>query len=61
MSIIANKKAFNDYFIEEKFVAGISLQGWEVKAIWAGRANIKADSLLLNKFKGSVFTRWPRQ
>ena len=36
MSITVNKKAFHDYFVEEKYEAGISLQGWEVKAIRAG-------------------------
>lgn len=41
MSIIDNKKAFFDYFIEDRFEAGIVLEGWEVKAIRAGRANIK--------------------
>ncbi|SMC45822.1 SsrA-binding protein SmpB [Polynucleobacter kasalickyi] len=41
MSIIDNKKAFFDYFIEDRYEAGIVLQGWEVKAIRAGRANIK--------------------
>ena len=41
MSIAQNKKAFHDYFIEEKFEAGIALEGWEVKAIRAGRAQIK--------------------
>lgn len=41
MAIVQNKKAFNDYFIEEKFEAGIALEGWEVKAIRAGRAQIK--------------------
>lgn len=41
MSIIDNRKAFHDYFIEEKYEAGLVLQGWEVKAIRAGRANIK--------------------
>jgi SsrA-binding protein len=41
MSIVDNKKAYHDYFIEEKFEAGISLEGWEVKAIRAGRAQIK--------------------
>ena len=33
MSIAQNKKAFFDYFIEEKYEAGIVLEGWEVKAI----------------------------
>jgi SsrA-binding protein len=41
MSIVENRKAFHDYFIEERFEAGIALEGWEVKAIRAGRANLK--------------------
>jgi len=53
MSIIANKKAFHDYFIEEKFEAGIVLQGWEVKAIRAGRANIKESYVVIRS--GEVF------
>ena len=43
MSIAQNKKAFFDYFIEEKYEAGIVLEGWEVKAIREGKVNIKAD------------------
>ena len=41
MSIIDNRKAFHDYFIEERFEAGLVLEGWEVKAIRAGRAQLK--------------------
>ena len=41
MSIADNKKAFHDYFIEEKFEAGMVLEGWEVKAIRAGRVQLK--------------------
>ncbi len=41
MSIAQNKKAFHDYFIEEKYEAGIALHGWEVKAIRAARAQLK--------------------
>lgn len=41
MSIADNKKAFHDYFIEEQFEAGVVLQGWEVKAIRAGRVQLK--------------------
>ena len=41
MSIVENKKAFHDYFIEERFEAGLALEGWEVKAIRAGRVQIK--------------------
>jgi SsrA-binding protein len=41
MSIVENRKAFHDYFIEERFEAGLALEGWEVKAIRAGRAQLK--------------------
>jgi SsrA-binding protein len=41
MSIVDNKKALHDYFIEERFEAGLVLEGWEVKSIRAGRAQIK--------------------
>ena len=41
MSIIENKKEFFDYFIEDRIEAGLVLEGWEVKAIRAGRSNIK--------------------
>ena len=47
MSITVNKKAFHDFFIEEKFEAGIALQGWEVKAIRAGRMNIKESYVII--------------
>lgn len=40
MSIVQNRKAFHDYFIEERYEAGIALEGWEVKAIRGARANI---------------------
>lgn len=41
MSIVDNKKAFHDYSIEERYEAGLVLEGWEAKAIRAGRAQIK--------------------
>ena len=41
MSIVQNKKATHDYFIEERLEAGVVLEGWEVKAIRAGRAQLK--------------------
>ena len=53
MSIITNKKAFHDYFIEERFEAGIVLEGWEVKAIRAGRANIKESYVIIQR--GELF------
>ncbi len=41
MTIADNKKAFFDYFIEDRYEAGIVLEGWEVKAIRDGRVQIK--------------------
>jgi SsrA-binding protein len=40
-TIADNRKARHDYFIEEDLEAGLSLEGWEVKSLRAGRANIK--------------------
>ncbi len=48
MSITQNRKAFHDYFIEERYEAGVALEGWEVKAIRAGRAQL-ADAYVLIK------------
>jgi SsrA-binding protein len=47
MSIVDNKKAFHDYFIEERFEAGLVLEGWEVKAIRAGRVQLKEAYVVL--------------
>ena len=41
MSIVQNKKAFHDYFVEERFEAGMMLEGWEVKSIRAGHVQLK--------------------
>lgn len=53
MSITVNKKAFHDFFVEEKYEAGIALQGWEVKAIRAGRMNIKESYVVIRN--GEIF------
>ena len=53
MSIVDNKKAFHDYFIEERYEAGMALEGWEVKAIRAGRAQIKEAYVVVRD--GEVF------
>jgi SsrA-binding protein len=47
MTITDNRKAFFDYFIEERYEAGVVLQGWEVKAIRAGRAQIKEGYVVI--------------
>ncbi len=41
MSIIDNRAVFHEYFIEERYEAGLVLEGWEVKAIRAGRVQLK--------------------
>jgi SsrA-binding protein len=53
MSIVDNKKAFHDYFIEEQFEAGLVLEGWEAKAIRAGRAQIKEAYVVVKD--GEIF------
>jgi SsrA-binding protein len=49
MSIADNKRANFDYFIEERYEAGIVLEGWEVKAIRAGRAQIKEGYVVIRE------------
>ena len=53
MSIVENRKASHDYFIEERYEAGLALEGWEVKAIRAGRAQI-ADGYVMVR-NGELF------
>ena len=45
--IADNRKARFDYFIEERYEAGLALQGWEVKAMRAGRAQLKEEYVYL--------------
>ena len=49
MTIVDNKKAFHEYFIEERYEAGLMLEGWEVKAIRAGRSNLKESYVVLKQ------------
>ena len=49
MSIAQNKKAYHDYFIEEKYEAGIVLEGWEVKAIRDNRVNLKEAYVIIQR------------
>ncbi|NBT34996.1 MAG: SsrA-binding protein SmpB [Betaproteobacteria bacterium] len=53
MSIIDNKKAFHDYFIEDRFEAGLVLEGWEAKAIRAGRVQLKEAYVVIRQ--GEIF------
>ncbi len=47
MSIVDNRKAFHDFFIEDRYEAGLVLEGWEVKAIRAGRAHLKESYVII--------------
>jgi SsrA-binding protein len=53
MSITENRKAHHDYFIEDRYEAGMMLEGWEVKSIRAGRAQISEAYVVLKG--GEVF------
>lgn len=52
-AIAQNKRAWHDYFIEERFEAGLTLQGWEVKSLRAGRAQLKESYVIVRG--GEVF------
>lgn len=46
-AIAQNKKAWHDYFIEDKYEAGLSLEGWEVKSLRAGRVQLKESYVIV--------------
>ena len=46
-TIALNKKANHNYFLEQKFEAGISLMGWEVKSLREGKVNLTDTYVLL--------------
>ncbi|ENV9681966.1 SsrA-binding protein SmpB, partial [Neisseria gonorrhoeae] len=49
MAIANNKKAFHDFFIEDRIEAGLVLEGWEVKAIRAARVQLKESYIYWKK------------
>lgn len=51
--IASNKKAYHDYFISDKFEAGIELRGTEIKAIRDGRVNLKDSYVQI--FNGQAY------
>ena len=53
MRLAENRKASHDYFIEERYEAGLALMGWEVKAIRAGRSQLKEAYVVVRS--GEVF------
>lgn len=54
-TIILNKKARHDFFIEEKYEAGIALEGWEVKSLRAGKVQIRDSYVLLKDTEAYLF------
>ena len=54
-TIALNKRARHDYFIEEKFEAGLSLKGWEVKSMRAGRMTIVESYITFKNGEAFLF------
>ena len=48
-TIALNRKARHDYFIEQRFEAGLALEGWEVKSIRAGRINLSDSYVIIHR------------
>lgn len=55
MTIVDNKKAFHDYFIEERYEAGVVLEGWEAKSIRAGRVQLKEAYVIVRSDEVFLF------
>jgi SsrA-binding protein len=53
--IASNKKAFHDYFILQKFEAGLALQGTEVKSLRDGKANLKDAYVIFKNGEAFLF------
>ncbi len=54
-TIALNKSARHEYFIEERFEAGLALEGWEVKSLRAGRIQIKESYVLIRSGEAFLF------
>ncbi|MGB5133319.1 MAG: SsrA-binding protein, partial [Steroidobacteraceae bacterium] len=53
--IADNRRARHEYFIDERYEAGVALQGWEVKALRAGRLQLKEAYVLLKDGEAWLF------
>lgn len=53
--IAQNRKAHHDYHLEERFEAGLVLEGWEVKSLRDGRANLSDAYVLLKDGEAFLF------
>jgi SsrA-binding protein len=54
-TIALNKKARHDYFIEDRFEAGLALQGWEVKSLRAGHVQLSESYIVIDKGEAFLF------
>jgi len=54
-TIVLNKKAGHDFFIEQRFECGLMLEGWEVKALRAGRGQIKESYVTIRDGEAFLF------
>lgn len=54
-NIAQNRKARFDYYIEEHYEAGLALQGWEVKSLRAGRAQLKESYVFIKNDEAFLF------
>ena len=54
-TIALNKIATHDYFIEQRYEAGIALEGWEVKSLREGRINLKESYVILKDNEAYLF------
>lgn len=54
-TIALNKLARHDYFIEDRFEAGLVLQGWEVKSLREGRVQLKESHVLIQQGEAWLF------
>ena len=54
-TIALNKKARHDYFIEDRFEAGLVLQGWEVKSLREGHAQLTESYIVINNSEAWLF------
>jgi SsrA-binding protein len=48
-TIVINKKIFFEYLVEEEFIAGIALEGWEVKSLREGKINITDSHVIIKR------------
>ena len=54
-TIAVNRRARHDYHIEERFEAGLSLQGWEVKSLREGRVQLNESHVLIKNGEAWLF------